>query len=427
MGLKLLAVGDLHLGRRPGGLPDWLELERRVLGPAAALERLVETAIAEGVDAVAFAGDLVEQEDDFFEAYQELRGAVCRLVDAGIRVLGVAGNHDVEVLPALADALPGFELLGRGGRWQQTGLQSPDGVEVVVHGYSFPQRHVTVNPLGGHHFERDSRPTIGLLHCDLDQSGSRYAPVARRDLVEAGLDAFLLGHIHRPDPLTLDNRIGYLGSVTPLRPTETGRHGPWLLTFERAGLRAIEQWPLAPLRWQAIDIDLSDLNDASEAQGRLLEILRQQSETSLDPGFGRPILGLRVGFSGRSDDRLALEKRLEADQLVLRHPDDNSLVFVRERVYRLLPRLDLNQLAKRRDPLGLLVQRLQLLDRPPADRERQALLEGARGRRRSLLGQPPWNRLPDESLADADLEMLLRSILLEAIDTLAAQLRENTA
>ena len=64
------------------------------------------------------AGDVVEQEDDFYEAYGDLRRGVDRLAAAGVPVLGVSGNHDVQVLPRLADAVPGFRLLGRGGAWE---------------------------------------------------------------------------------------------------------------------------------------------------------------------------------------------------------------------------------------------------------------------------------------------------------------------
>jgi hypothetical protein len=46
------------------------------------------------VDAVLLAGDVVEQEDDFHEAYPDLRRGVERLTGAGIRVLGAGGAWD---------------------------------------------------------------------------------------------------------------------------------------------------------------------------------------------------------------------------------------------------------------------------------------------------------------------------------------------
>ena len=96
--LKLLAIGDVHLGTRPGSLPEGLDeagVDPKSLTPEAALGAAVERAIEEGVDAVLFAGDVVESSNARFEAMRPLEAAVRRLLDAGIRVLAVAGNHDV--------------------------------------------------------------------------------------------------------------------------------------------------------------------------------------------------------------------------------------------------------------------------------------------------------------------------------------------
>ena len=41
-------------------------------------------------------------------------------------------------------------------------------------------------------------PRLGVLHGDLDASGGPYAPFTRRELDAVGLDAWLLGHIHKP-------------------------------------------------------------------------------------------------------------------------------------------------------------------------------------------------------------------------------------
>lgn len=139
MALKVLAVGDLHLGRTPSRLPDELSLQARDLGPAGAWHRIVDAALAERVDALVLAGDVVEEENDFFEAWRELATGVERLLVAGIRVIAVVGNHNIQVLPRLADQIVGFELLGRGGAWQQVTLES-GGERLTLHGWSFPQR-----------------------------------------------------------------------------------------------------------------------------------------------------------------------------------------------------------------------------------------------------------------------------------------------
>ena len=94
----------------------------------------MDAALDAKVRAVALAGDVVEKEDDFFEAYRELATGVKALTDAGIDVVAVAGNHDVKVLPRLANDLLKFKLLGRGGQWESWTVEenseepSPSGV-----------------------------------------------------------------------------------------------------------------------------------------------------------------------------------------------------------------------------------------------------------------------------------------------------------
>ena len=87
MSINLLAIGDIHLGRRPTRVPeDVLEsVGLRELTPAAAWRRAVEKALSLEVDAVLLAGDVVEQNDDFYEAYGDLAEGVERLTGAGAR------------------------------------------------------------------------------------------------------------------------------------------------------------------------------------------------------------------------------------------------------------------------------------------------------------------------------------------------------
>jgi len=68
------------------------------------------------------AGDLVDQNRDFFVAYGQLKKDIGHLAGAGTRVLAVAGNHDIEVLPRLADEIEALELIGAGGKWQTRGV-----------------------------------------------------------------------------------------------------------------------------------------------------------------------------------------------------------------------------------------------------------------------------------------------------------------
>ena len=120
MTAAIVLVGDMHLGRRPANLPDDLaehDVAPAELTPAAAWRRVVDRTIAMRADALVLAGDVVESENARFEAFGPLHDGVRRLVEAGVAVFAVAGNHDVEALPRLARSIEAFRLIGPNGTW----------------------------------------------------------------------------------------------------------------------------------------------------------------------------------------------------------------------------------------------------------------------------------------------------------------------
>lgn len=409
MPLNLLAVGDIHLGRRPARLPEELVGSARELGPAGAWRRLVERAVAEGVDAVALAGDVVEREDDFYEAYRELSDGVRRLADAGIRVLAVAGNHDVHVLPRLADQLDHFELIGRGGRWETLTLEAR-GEAVTIHGWSFREARVPSSPVAEEAFERGPGANLGLLHCDLEQRGSPYAPVMANELRDTGLDAWLLGHIHAPHALSVTRPVGYLGSVTGLDPGEPGDHGPWLLHLDGGRLASVEQWVLAPLRWQPLELDLTDLDEPESARARLLEQLREQDLQRAGAEAPKAV-GLRLRLTGRTDLGPAAAELLEQDQgqVLTKGEATGAHYFIEKVLAETRPEIPLHQLAERSDPPGLLAQRLLWLETPHSETARRLIADG-RKRLEQLRRESRWQALDTQPLDDAEvIDWLWRS------------------
>lgn len=391
------------------------------LGPEGAWLRTVDTAIESDVDAVALAGDVVEGEYDFFEAYRMLANGVKRLHEADIRVLGVAGNHDVQVLPRLADQIEGFQLLGSGGEWQRETLAT-GGEHVTVHGWSFPRSGAGVRPLSDQSFERGLGPNLGLLHCDRDQVGSAYAPVSTTELNSADLDGWLLGHIHAPDPLTAEHPAGYLGSVTGLDPGEPGARGPWLITIKDGQIASIEQWTLAPLRWERLSVDLTGIESPEDARDRLLNATNELDRTLLDGGMSPEAVGLRLTFTGRTSMRHAVEELFVRENLGTLYAGSGRIrYFVECQRYDIQPELDMPTLAQRADPPGLIARRLQILDRPPEDAERRELLKAARLHLAERAKKPYWTPLDDATQDDKVLTGWLRRSGLAALDQLLAQ------
>jgi len=402
MSLKLLAVGDMHLGRRPSRLPEDLAGRGDAFSPAAAWEQLVDRAIDEGVDMVALAGDVVEREDDFYEAGRLLSHGVQKLADAGIRVVGVAGNHDVKVLPRLVEELDAFELIGADGQWEARVVEK-DGESLTLWGWSFPRQQVHESPLAGQSFERRPGLNLGLLHCDRDQPGSHYAPVSSAELRAAGLDGWLLGHIHKPDPLSLENPSGYLGSVSGMDPGEPGDRGPWLLEVERGRLASLSQWVLAPVRFEPIHLDLSELKEAEAVRSQLTSALKEL-DARLGQAFEPPqAVGLRITLGGRcrfGQEALAILEGERQGSNNISPGGSRIRYYIEKLIPDTRPEMPLAELATRQDPAGLLARRLLLLESGDDSKARRRLLADGRERLLAQARDARWQGLeaaePDE-------------------------------
>lgn len=415
----LLAIGDVHLGRTPSALHPDLLSQRSELGPETAWNRCVDLAIKRGVDGVLLAGDVVERSRDLLVAYGDLKQGIDKLAAAGIAVVAVAGNHDTLVLPQLAAEIEDLHLLGAGGCWQERTIG-----KLRILGWSFPQPRVRRNPLEDFPRLDHSDNVIGLLHCDRDQKDSPYAPVSSRDLADAPVAAWLLGHIHHPDSLTGKRPAGYLGSVTALRASETGPRGPWLIDWNGTDLNA-RHLPLAPLRFESLPLDLGELQTEDELAGAALAAARRHVENLAPDQYLPDVIGLRLMLTGRC----RFERRLDeaAEQLISEaRPwrEGPVRLFIQKVVIATEAAHDLERLARQSDPCGLLAQRILRLQNPdhPAH---EALIEQARFHLAEVANQREFREL-DQNLDDHQVrDWLIRASRI-ALNELLAQKRADS-
>ena len=424
---QILAIGDVHLGTACSGLPDGLSewgIDRSELTPAAALHKAVDFALEKQVDAVLFAGDVVESTNARFEAMVPLEQCVRALVNRGIQVIAVAGNHDVEALPRLAKLIDGFTLLGEGGRWEPIDLEKDGSPFAQVIGWSFPEKRVRQSPVAlllSKPLPPPSTPVprIGLLHADLGASGGHYAPIRQAELEDTGYDAWLLGHIHKPSLEGLSaaggaRPSGYLGSLVGLDPSETGPHGPWLLTVSGDGGIAMEQMPLAPLRWEHVPASVDGIEDVEDVPDRLLAEARKHLETLARAGPLPRALGLRVRLTGSSDASEEIRNWIRKDEWksIVRVVDD-TVVFLNRIVDAMELHQDLETLAAGDDPAALLAQRLLWLGED--NEQSRQFLADARQHLVGIAGQDVWRPVQEHRNAtDPISDDALRDILLRS-------------
>jgi DNA repair exonuclease SbcCD nuclease subunit len=423
----LLAIGDIHLGTRCSGLPDELSswgIEPRQLTPATALYAAVDLAIQMHVDAVLFAGDVVESTNARFEAIVPLEKSIRRLLKERIQVIAVAGNHDVEALPRLAQLIDGFTLLGVGGQWESCIIERDGQALAEIVGWSFGERVVRQSPIAQLLAEPldqvpSKLPRVGLVHADLDASGGPYAPIKRTELDQSGFDAWLLGHIHKPSTSTLSGTsshfpYGYLGSLVGLDPTETGPHGPWLITVDGPGHVRAEQQPIAPLRWEQLTLIINDTDDVEDVPDRLLGEAEARVRQLADIGEAPRALGLRVRVEGASQHYEPIRKAIaNGDWNALGRVVGETSVFINKVTDGLRSPIDLTEIALGDDPPALLARRILSLQRN--DQSATALFELARSGLADFVAESQWSPLqdrrdPGDPLSDESLrDLMLRA------------------
>ena len=435
----IVAIGDVHLGTRCSGVPGIVSswgIEPNELTPAAALRLAVDLAVEEQVDAVLFAGDVVESTNARFEAISPLEECIRRLLDSGIEVIAVAGNHDVEALPRMASLLEGFTLLGAGGSWESRTIEKDTAPVAEIIGWSFGERYVRQSPVAqllSEPLERvsSSVPRIGLLHADLNASGGTYAPIRQVELDDTGFDAWLLGHIHKPSVENLSARAesrpsGYLGSLIGLDPSETGPHGPWILRVREGGEIHLEHIPLAPMRWEQVSISVDGLDHVEDVADRLMSEAANHVRRIGQEGPVPRAVGLIARLTGTSPCHEDIGKRIAAgDWQDLGRVVDETAVFFSKITAAMTPRLDLAEIAKGDDPAALMARRLMTLEWDD-DRSRD-LLEQARAALVDIARDDRWSPVSEHrSATDPLSDEALREILVRSgMTALNAMLSQN--
>jgi DNA repair protein SbcD/Mre11 len=380
--LRILATGDLHIGRRPTRVPD-LELAERA-SAARMWEAIVSRAIAQRVDAVLLSGDIVDHDNRFYEATGPLERGIRRLAEAGIESFAVAGNHDWDVFPRIVNQVktPLFHFLGQGGNWEEAYLERDGQRQLRIIGWSFPRRCFQESPLRGFQLSPDPRlPTVGLLHADLDVQGSEYAPVRLAELQAAKLSLWVLGHIHKPQhwPSQAGAQVLYPGSPQALAPDEPGPHGPWLIEIDGPHSVKCRQFPMSLVRYQELSVDLAGAETSDEFETRVNTALTSALESAAGEEEPPRLLSLRLNFVGVT----ALCGRIDA---LARQVSDlerhrgQVQARIDQHTNLTQPAIDLEELSLRNDPTGALARTMLILERNEGDESVAQLIRDAASR-----------------------------------------------
>lgn len=235
---RLLLLGDPHVGFRQYGLDE------RTVDFASAFERACAEALRLSPDAVCVMGDLFETPKPSLESVKLARDLFDSLKSAGVRVLGVGGNHD--------RAAGG----GRGWLWvcgaeeltpdAVATVRSADGGEVTLCGLP----HGTALPA-----ELPECDVVALHLAVEGLCGMAKPEATRQYLAGHGFKLAACGHIHTAFDSAHDGlRLLCPGSLEVTDADEPVPKKMALVTFDQGFPRKVEWVDLKTRRFARVDI-----------------------------------------------------------------------------------------------------------------------------------------------------------------------------
>jgi len=356
--MKLFVSADIHLGKQSSNVSKSLS-ESSV---KFTWERMISLVVDLSVDALLLAGDIVDRDNRFFEAIGPLQKGFETLGDAGVPVVMVSGNHDFDVLPDIIKnrAYDHVHLLGEKGLWESKIIKTQSG-ELQVVGWSFPHQHIMDDPLlqlkNAKLSLNPNLPAVGLLHGDLYDQKSQYAPLDAAGFPISTPQAWVIGHIHKPAVIREQSPlIFYPGSPQALSSKEPGVHGPFILTLEGRNASA-EQIGLSPIRYETIEVDVTGTENESDFRNR---ITQQISEDSRDKAGELELVArlvYDVVLTGSHPSLTSLEKWSHFAEQFEQELIAETVVAIRKVENQVKPAVEnLEVLAKQPTPPGILAK-----------------------------------------------------------------------
>jgi DNA repair protein SbcD/Mre11 len=277
MPFRFVHTADIHLDSPLRTLALREPALAELIGGATrkAFAAVIELCLAEQVDALLIAGDLYDGEQTSMKTARFLADQLRRLHEAGIQTFIIRGNHDAESRITRELTLP-ESVKVFGGRAESVALAG-GGLDVVVHGVSFAQKHAPESLLPKFRAPHEGAVNIGMLHTSLGGSPShdRYAPCSAAELHDHGFQYWALGHIHQ--------RFVDKGRATIVMPgnpqgrdiNEAGPKSATLATIADDRTISVEERLTCLAEFRRVSVDLSRAEDLRAALKRIEASLEQ--------------------------------------------------------------------------------------------------------------------------------------------------------
>ena len=244
--IRLIHTGDLHIGvQNYGRMDSATGMHTRLRDFLSTLDKLVDYAVDDKVDAVLICGDVFKNREPDVTQQREFAKRIKRLSDAGIKVYIIVGNHDLHNTAGKATSveiydvvkLPGVYvrrkpevdvLETRNGPLQEPALPYTSPSNLAAEGSSIQDISVSIRDRLGKMLDMliqrldADLPAVLMSHFSLIGAvpGSEKAIMLGREVTlpvgffaRPELDYVALGHIHKLQVLYEKPPVVYCGSL----------------------------------------------------------------------------------------------------------------------------------------------------------------------------------------------------------------------
>jgi DNA repair exonuclease SbcCD nuclease subunit len=299
---RFLHASDLHLDTPFSGVGRTSKEVGERLRDASlrALDNLVAAALRLDVSFVLLCGDIYDGARYGVRGRVALRRAVDKLLENGIAVALVLGNHDAKSdWKAREELAPGTVIFDT-DRVERAQLITKCGSPVWLYGTSIEGPSLGENTL--REFARGTEPGlhIGMLHAEVGGARAEHQThnsCSLSQLVSAGLDYWALGHIHKSEVLSEASPVViYSGNLQgrSAKTGELGAKGAYCVEVEGGIIRGWEFVPCDDVRFLRLSVDVGGLEEPTALVDRVSSCMERQ----LLENDGRGIVA-RVKLVGR--------------------------------------------------------------------------------------------------------------------------------
>lgn len=291
--MKIVCFADFHLGVNSYGKIDpTTNLNTRILKALESLDEMIEYTIKKNIKIVVFAGDAYKNSIISSNVQAEFNKRMRKLVDNGIKVLLLDGNHDVDKIETKKSPLNVYDDLKVENLYQ---TRFHKEIELKI-----DNETIKFVFLPTYHTEAEIReivdnttydgiPIVYILHSTLRGANLNDWNIAEKETYidpvifdKTGVAACISGHLHKHQILYNKPLVFYTGSLQRVDFSEEKQDkGFVVLDVEQDGTVTYDFIKVESQKFFTLDLDLIGESDETDIIIDNLEMFKKKIENAI--------------------------------------------------------------------------------------------------------------------------------------------------